>query len=287
MRAGAKINLYLAITGKRPNGYHDLCTVFLPLPELADDIVLETNSTPGIAIQCDSPELPADSGNLCWQAADQFCRSFGVSPQVRITIRKRIPIAAGLGGGSSDAAAILLEMRRLFAPAVPDQELGALAAKLGADVPFFLRPAPSLATGIGDVLTPIAVAATPPVLLAAPGFPVSAAWAYGHWQSNPKPSSPAVEDLLAALAKGDVDRIAQLTHNDLEYCLLAKFPLLRILRQRMLDLGCLAVHVSGSGPTLFGIGPRQGLETDVISTLTDGMPMLKIWFFPGTMTDCG
>jgi 4-diphosphocytidyl-2C-methyl-D-erythritol kinase len=147
---------------------------------------------------------------------------------------------------------------------------------------FFLQPVPSLATGIGEVLTPITVKATPPLLLASPGFPVSAAWAYGHWQDSPKPAPPAIEDLLAALAKGDVNAIAQLTHNDLEYCVLAKFPLLRILRQRMLDLGCLTVHVSGSGPTLFGIGPGQGLEPDALSTLTEGVPMLKTWFFPGT-----
>jgi 4-diphosphocytidyl-2-C-methyl-D-erythritol kinase len=282
MRAVAKINLYLAIVGKRPNGYHDLCTVFLPLPGLADDIIVEPHSAPGIVIECDAPELPVDASNLCWQAAEQFCQCFGVTPQVRSTIRKRIPIAAGLGGGSSNAAAVLLEMRRLFAPTVSDRELAALAVKLGADVPFFLRPVPSLATGIGEVLTPITVKATPPLLLASPGFPVSAAWAYGHWRDSPKPAPPAIEDLLAALAKGDVNAIAQLTHNDLEYCVLAKFPLLRILRQRMLDLGCLTVHVSGSGPTLFGIGPGHGLEPDALSTLTEGVPMLKTWFFPGT-----
>ncbi len=283
MRAVAKVNLYLSITGKRPDGYHDLCTVFLPLPQLADDIVVEAGpmAGSGITIDCDAPELPVDAGNLCWRAAELFCREVGLEPQVRISIRKRIPVAAGLGGGSSDAAAVLLEMRRQLAPAMSDQDLAAMAVQLGADVPFFLQPVPSLATGIGEVLAPVAVPAPPSILLAAPMFPVSAAWAYGHWQTASRTPAPRVDDLLAALAAADRQAVARLTHNDLEYCLLDKFPLLRILRQRMLDLGCQAVHVSGSGPTLFGIVPGQGLTENAESSLAEGLPMLKTWLFTG------
>lgn len=249
----AKINLYLKVVGKRADGYHEIQTLFLPLPDLADDVVVTLNDVPGVHMRCSDPALPSDRNNLCVKAAELFCQLLGIQPRLRISLDKQIPIAAGLGGGSSDAAAVLLELRRLLAPTMPDADLHDLACRLGADVPFFLDPQPAVAEGIGERLRGISVRTTLGIVLANPGFPVPASWAYSHWRQLVAPPAPPLHELLAALHGDDWRAVATLCGNDLQHAVLDKFPVLGIIAEKMADLGCRGVTVSGSGPTLFGL----------------------------------
>jgi len=249
----AKINLYLKIVGKRADGYHDIQTLFLPLHDLSDEVCVAPSDTPGLAMRCSQPSLPTNQANLCVKAAELFCKQAGIEPSLAISLEKRIPISAGLGGGSSDAAAVLLELRRQLAPATPDTVLQKLACRLGADVPFFLDPQPAVAEGIGERLRGISVRTQLGIILANPGFPVPASWAYGHWRQVAAPPAPRLDELIAALQGDDWHAVAALCGNDLEHAVLDKFPVLGIIAAKMAGLGCAGVHVSGSGPTLYGL----------------------------------
>ena len=251
MRTCAKINLYLKIIGKRADGYHELETIFWPLPWLYDEVTVAL-ADDGVHLECDSPGVPCDSRNLCWKAVTAFLEDTGLTMGVGIHLVKHIPVAAGLGGGSSDAASVLLQMRDLLAPTMAMAHLADLAVKLGADVPFFLNPVPALARGVGERLEPIAFSGEPDLLLVNPGFPIPASWSYAHWRDVATPPAPAWEELLTAVREGAWEKASSLTHNDLGPCAMAKFPLLGMIAEQMESYGVRYVRVSGSGPTLYG-----------------------------------
>ncbi|MFW5803317.1 MAG: 4-(cytidine 5'-diphospho)-2-C-methyl-D-erythritol kinase [Verrucomicrobiota bacterium] len=260
--ACAKINLYLRVDKRLPSGYHEITSVMLPVPELYDTVSVEPSADGQLHMHCSDSSLPTDHRNLCVRAATVFAESATLDAHWTIHLRKRIPVAAGLGGGSSDAAAVLGMLNALHNQPLTGEQLHALAAQIGADVPFFLNPRPSLATGIGDQLRPIPAAVPMGIILANPGFPISARWAYEHWRAAPaRPAAPATETVLNSLEGGCLLSVAEGLHNDLEFCSFHKFPVLDIVREAMFESGCLAVHLSGSGPTLFGICAPKDLHT--------------------------
>lgn len=243
--APAKINLQLKVTARRPDGYHELQISFLPLRELFDEIELEFKQGP-LRVQCAGSGVPQDGDNICGKAAHAYHLAANIPCEWIFTIHKKIPVAAGLGGGSSDAAAVLRMLNRHYR-ALTEEKLFELAAGLGADVPFFLNPRPASATGVGEKLTPLEFKLPPlPLLLVNPAFPVSAAWAYRHLD-------PALIGPGEALHGGSFDEIAAQVRNDLEPAVLAKFPLLRMIRRTMLEQGAAAACLSGSGPTMFAL----------------------------------
>jgi len=253
--APAKVNLYLEVTGRRPDGYHDLVTLFWPLPGLADGLRLELAARPGCELRTGGAAgVPESADNLVCRAAAAYAAAAGVAPCWRFTLTKQIPVAAGLGGGSSDAAAALRLLNAAHAGALAPDALARLAAGLGADVPFFLQDRPCLAAGIGERLSPVPAAGELPLLLLNPGFPLPTAWAYGALARTPRPPAPPVEPLLEALARGDAAGVAAAGYNAFEHPATRKFPLLALLlgflRARPEVLGA---QVSGSGPTLFAI----------------------------------
>ncbi len=252
MRAIAKTNLFLRIVGKRSDSYHELENVFVPLHEIYDDVQLVSGTGKGISLSVTGRGLVADQSNLCLRAADAFCEAAGVKPNVEICLEKRIPIAAGLGGGSSDAAAVLLLLNDYCGKQLGADELHTLAAGLGADVPYFLNPVPALGTGRGDVLSPLELNGRFAVILAAPCFPLSVVWTFSHLQP-PASTAPRLEDFLAAARSGEIADIAAACRNDLEAAVFMKFPLLCAMRDCMLENGALTVHVSGSGPSLYAL----------------------------------
>ncbi len=255
----AKINLYLEVQGRRADGYHEIATVFLPLAAPVDVITVADGLPGELEVTCTHPGVPAGPDNLCWRAAAAFAQEAGLAPAWHLTIDKGIPVAAGLGGGSSDAAAVLAALNRGHGTPLSRQRLSGLAARLGADVPFFLEPVPALGRGIGDVLTPVPCACSFAMVLANPGFPISAAWAYAHRGRVPVSPAPSLDDLLGALAAGDVTAVSRLTFNALEPAVLDKFPLVAMVRDALLAAGCLCSHVSGSGPTVYGLcAPEAG-----------------------------
>ena len=248
--AYAKLNLTLDILGRRPDGYHELRSV-MQLTSLSDEVELDVGTGEDWKLECDAPGIPTDGTNLAWKAAGLYRERAGIASGVEITLVKRIPVAAGLGGGSSDAAAVLKLMQRRFNALAPE-ELDALAVKIGADVPFFLRCVPAIGRGVGERLEAVPeIPARLPLLIAAPLFPVSAAWSYRHRNhAAAHADTRSLTELLAALRESDFARAVPLLRNDLEYAVLEKFPLLAILK-RKLEMENNRVMVSGSGPTLF------------------------------------
>jgi 4-diphosphocytidyl-2-C-methyl-D-erythritol kinase len=254
MQTPCKINLYLELLGKRADGYHEIRTLFLPIHDLSDRIEVERTAKPGISLQCAGLKVPSGEENLCCRAARAFCQHFNIPAQHRIFLEKRIPVAAGLGGGSSDAAAVLLSLFELEAPAGERKnELHALAAGLGADVPFFLDPQPALGQGKGELLSQLSIQTPLELLLIDPGFPVPVHWSYQHADRPTGKKPPEFNHVIDILRQGNYQEIAGIVWNDLEFAVFNKFPLLRMIREALLEKGALCAHVSGSGPTLFAI----------------------------------
>ncbi len=240
----AKVNLYLKVLGRREDGYHELVTVMQPLT-LADELRLTPGT--GLTFECRHPEVPGGEGNLVWRAAQKFAVATGREPRVHIQLVKHIPVAAGLGGGSSDAAATLLALNDLAGRPLQPPALHELAAELGADVPFFLGRGPAVGRGIGTQLSPLDL---PPYwyVLLNPGLPLSTAWVYGNLDLNALAWSGAL-----LLATWDGERPGAWVANDLETVTLSHYPELRRLLAALAQAGALAQGMSGSGPTLFGL----------------------------------
>lgn len=248
----AKVNLYLRVTGKREDGYHNIETVFLPLYGRMDEITLEETGVDGIELQSDSREIPLGSDNLCWRAADRFAAASGITPAWRFTIVKNIPVSAGLGGGSSDAAAVLRLLNSRFNCILSETELKEIAIGLGSDVPFFLNPAPAVARGRGEQLQPFTCKTAIPLLIINPGVPISAAWAYRN--RVPCEFAGSAGRLCEALADGEkVEDISSMVHNDLEAGVERKFLIIPVIKNFLSQHGCSVSCVSGSGSTVLGL----------------------------------
>ena len=247
MRCPAKVNLYLRVVGRRPDGYHELVTVMQPLT-LADELTV-TLAGEGISLRCDRPEMPQGEDNLVWRAARQFQEETGLTPGVRLGLAKRIPVAAGLGGGSSNAAGTLLALNELAGKPLPQRDLHRLASLLGADVPFFLARRPAVGRGAGTQLS--AVTLLPYwYLLVNPGAPLSARWVYENLDLAGLPGPPASQ-------AWDPEHPETWVRNDLGTVALKRFPELTQLLAGLSGAGAWCQGVSGSGPTLFGLFPTR------------------------------
>ncbi|MDI6853365.1 MAG: 4-(cytidine 5'-diphospho)-2-C-methyl-D-erythritol kinase [Deltaproteobacteria bacterium] len=243
----AKVNLSLKILGRRADGYHELVTVMQPL-SLADELEI-TPGSEGITFTCDSAELPAGEENLVWRAAANFLTASGLRLDVHLALTKRIPVAAGLGGGSSDAAGTLLALNEMTGHPLNEAGLHDLASRLGADVPFFLHPGPQIGRGIGTDLSAIEL---PPYwyALMKPDLAVSTGWVYENLDlSSLNRVNRRLEQNL------NIDRPGEWVANDLETVTLRHYPELKDHLLALAGLGALAQGMSGSGPTLFGIFP--------------------------------
>jgi len=266
--APAKINFGLRVVGRRSDGYHELDSLFLPL-DLADDLSLELTDAPapGVSLQVEPADraaalgVPADDTNLAVRAARAFLADSGASTAVAIRLAKRIPAAAGLGGGSSDAGAVLRTLDRAHPGALPPGRLAELALSLGADVPYFLDPRPAWVTGVGERIEPLDDWPALVLLLVNPGLPLAtrevfrAADALGP-SSRLRPASLALAERLAQVRAAVPDHpeaLAPLLENDLEAAAVRLCPPVGRLRDRLRSLGAAAVGMSGSGPTLFGL----------------------------------
>lgn len=263
LKAPAKINLSLRILGRRADGYH-LLETHMHKVGLYDELEL-VPAQQGISLRCEGSGIPEDGSNLVYRAAELYVRTTEGRRQtsysgVRITLRKCIPVAAGLGGGSSDAATTLLGMNQLLGGGCTAEQLAALGLQLGADVPFFLAPQSSvLATGIGEVLHVQAPLNNCLILLVNPGFSVSTRWVYQNFALTKNGDSGILSSSQQdVVLLGDGRTVVPLV-NDLESVTLKKHPILRRLKAEMRDLGAIGALMSGSGPTVFGIFNDQRL----------------------------
>jgi len=264
IRARAKINLYLRVVGKRRDGYHLLDTIMLPV-SLYDEIEIREIRSPldnkkdkddMIEVPCDHPLVPGGEKNIVHRAARLIMRRADKHQQIHIHIRKRIPVGAGLGGGSADAAATLIGLNRLLKVRFSIASLEKLALSLGADVPFFIRARPARARGIGERLYRLRGIPRFWLVIVYPGFPVSTAWAFKRLR--PTLTKPPVNTSIPTSLKR-FDRLAKLLVNDLESVTLKRYPKIRLLKERLLHQGAAGSLMSGSGSSVFGIfGSRRG-----------------------------
>lgn len=261
-RVPAKINLWLEVVRKREDGYHDISSLMLPV-SVFDDIRLDVQSGDGrISIGCDRPEIPADERNLAWRAAGLYLERSGIRAGVHIELKKHIPSAAGLGGGSSDAGGVLLGLNAVFGNALSPEELSGLALQIGADVPFFLHARPALATGIGEKLQFAAGVPRYPLLLIKPPIIVPTGWVY----QNLKLTKTAAKINLGSFNVHPW-QFGDLIRNDLESVTIPEYPVIAEIKRWLVEKGAAAASMSGSGPTVFGIfsSGRQAAEVEGIA----------------------
>jgi 4-diphosphocytidyl-2-C-methyl-D-erythritol kinase len=252
-----KVNLLLNILGKRPDGFHELETVMHPV-NLCDTLRVARAAT-GVKLTCSDPSLPTDCRNLVHRAATAFLSAAGIGDGVTIHLEKRIPMAAGLGGGSGNAATTMLALNELFGRPLPSETLHALAAALGSDVPFFLQNKPSLATGRGEMIQPLDEFESlrgAAFLLIHPGFGIATAWAYQQLARFPAAlnGQPGRAARLVDLLRTSGPRAASAEfYNSLEGPALEKFPVLAIYQEFLRRCGAAATLMSGSGSTTFAL----------------------------------
>ena len=252
LEARAKINLGLDVLAKRPDGYHELRMVMQSL-NLHDEIHLTVTQEPGIRLSTDVPGLPADERNLAYRAAALLMEEFKIGQGLKIDLYKKIPMAAGLAGGSADAAAVLKGVSRLFGLDLSVEELQKRGVRLGADIPYCLMMGTALAEGIGEKLTRLPDAPTCYVLLAKPPVEVSTGFVYGNLKVDRLKEHPDIDGQIAAVWDGDFRKMAELMGNVLETVTIPAHPVIRELKDEMKRLGAVGAMMSGSGPTVFGL----------------------------------
>jgi 4-diphosphocytidyl-2-C-methyl-D-erythritol kinase len=256
LAAPAKINLSLRILGKRPDGFHELETLMVPIG-LADEIEIVHAPGHGISLTCNDPEIPTDSGNLCVRAVELFREETGIAHGVVISLMKRIPHGAGLGGGSSDAAAVLKGLNALFDEPLVAEELALLAASLGSDVPFFLHDGPAVCLGRGEILEEAPAIPERRILLIKPPFPVPTAWAYKRYAEIKEAGMKLPVDPTQHL--GPIELV-----NDLEPPVFAKYLLLPAIKEWLLEQSCVeSAFMTGSGSTMVAVIKHEAADNDI------------------------
>jgi len=272
--APAKINLILEIQGRRPDGYHELKTVMHTL-ELADRVAIRETREPGIRVTCDHPDVPQGEGNLVYKAAGKLAEACGRKPAVHLHITKRIPMAAGMGGGSSDAAAALLGLARLWQWDHP-RKLASIAGELGSDVPFLLRGGCCFGTGRGDRLISWPEAPGLPILVVNPGFPVSTATVYKNVSLALTTQKAYINMMRQALVEKNVEKISKYLLNHLETVTERMHPVIAAIKKKLLEHGALAAMMSGSGPTVFGLVPSFAVGKKIQARLSGEYPTVLL-----------
>lgn len=245
--APAKVNFRLDVLKRRADGYHELRMIMQRI-DLCDELEISTRRQPGISLSCNLPYIPRDRRNIVWRAAEEMLAHSGKDVGIAIKIRKTIPVGAGLGGGSSDAAATLMGLNELLGVGLTDQQLISIGLKLGADVPFFIFKQPALAEGVGEQLLPLEHIPKLWLLLVNPAIHISTAWVYQNL--NLTAEKVAVRIPLLYNSAADVCSILA---NDLEAVTISRYPLIAGIKSRLIAAGAAGALMSGSGSTVYGV----------------------------------
>lgn len=252
LRALGKINLGLDVLGRRENGYHDVRMVMQTV-YLYDLITLEKKEEPGIELATNLSFLPVNENNLAYRAAKLLMDEFGLPGGLLIRLEKHIPVAAGMAGGSSNAAAVLYGMNRLFSLGLTEKELMERGVTLGADVPYCILRGTVLAEGIGEILTPLPPMPRCQILLAKPPVNVSTRMVYEKLDACQIVNHPDIDGLIRGLQDQDLGKVASSMGNVLEEVTIGEYPVIDEIKRIMRESGALNAMMSGSGPTVFGI----------------------------------
>lgn len=251
LNAHAKINLSLDVLNKREDGYHNLQMIMQTI-QLHDTISID-EIPHGVEIKCEAPYVPNNSTNIAYKAAEAMINKYKLDAGVKIVIDKRIPVAAGLAGGSTDAAAVLKGINILFKLGISQNELMEIGKTIGADVPYCILGGTALAEGIGEKLTSLTPLENIPVLLIKPKIGVSTVWVYKSLVLDKVNKRPNTDMLISAIEKKDIKYVAENMSNVLESVTTSKYPLINKIKKALIHNGAIGSMMSGSGPTVFGI----------------------------------
>jgi len=250
IKTPAKINLTLDILGKRSDGFHNIETIMQTVA-LYDEIIL--TSAKKISIETNVAFLPTDSMNIVHRAADLFFKTFKIGGGVKIIINKNIPVGAGMGGGSSDAAAVLDGLNRMYETGLCKERLERMGAQLGSDVPFFFTKGTCLANGRGEILTPIDNSVKAYTVIVKPNFSVNTKWAYRQFDKTKTNSTFNSANIINALQNGDITSLSSSLYNAFEHVLVPLYPEVEKIKEMLVKNGALGALMSGSGSAVFGI----------------------------------
>ena len=256
LKALAKINLGLDVLGKREDGYHEVRMVMQTI-HLYDRVEIKKTRSPHIHVETNLYYLPVNEDNLVYRAAKLMKDEFQIKEGVRIVLQKFIPVAAGLAGGSSDAAAVLVGMNRIFNLGLKQNKLMELGLKIGADVPFCIMRGTALAEGIGEKLTALPPMPKCPVLIAKPAISVSTKAVYEGLKLYDGMEQPDIDGVMEGIQQKDLKGVASHMGNILETVTIPMYPVIEDIKKLMLENGALNAMMSGSGPTVFGLFPNE------------------------------
>ena len=269
LKAMAKINLGLDVVGKRPDGYHELRMV-MQMINLYDKVNIEKTPKNGIQVETNLSFLPVNENNIVYKAAKLLMDEFHIQDGVKISLEKHIPVAAGMAGGSSDGAAVLFGMNRLFNLRLNKRELMARGVRLGADVPYCLLRTTALSEGIGEILTTLKPMPDCTIVVAKPAVSVSTKTVFGKLKLDEIRQHPDIDAIVRAINDGDLGAIADHMGNVLENVTIRDYPVIGEIKELMKTMGARGALMSGSGPTVFGIFDDEAAAKNVWSALKNG-----------------
>ena len=266
LKARAKINLGLDVVRKREDGYHEV-RMIMQMINLYDRITLRRSTEPGIRVTTNLPYLPVNEDNLVYRAAKLLMEEFKITEGVEIELQKYIPVAAGMAGGSSDAAAVMVGVNRIFHLGLTKKQLMGRGVKIGADVPFCIMRGTALAEGIGEVLTPLPAMPHCSLVIAKPKIHVSTKFVYGNLKANELKEHPDIDGQVQALREGRLEQLVAKMGNVLETVTVPAYPVIDEIKKTMLKNDAMGAMMSGSGPTVFGIFEREERAQEVCRLL--------------------
>lgn len=271
LKAYGKINLSLDVLRKREDGYHEV-RMIMQTVGLYDRIDMIYREKPGITVETNLYYLPDNENNLVYKAAELLMKEFDIKQGVHIKLKKFIPVAAGMAGGSSDAAAVLFGVNKMFGLGLSMEELMARGVKIGADVPYCVMRGTALSEGIGERLTPLPPMPQCQVLIAKPGVSVSTRWVYENLRANEllPEQHPDIDRMLEAIKAQDVRKVAENFGNVLETVTIPEHPVIAELKDAMMEHGACGSMMSGSGPTVFGLFTSPKAAADAYEVLRYG-----------------
>lgn len=263
LRAYGKVNLALDVTGKREDGYHEV-RMIMQTVNLYDQIIMKKINDPGIHLKTNLYYLPINEKNIVYKAVKLIKDEFNIEQGLDIAIDKRIPVAAGMAGGSSDAAAALVGMNKLFSLGLSKKELMKRSLKLGADVPYCIMRGTALAEGIGEILTPLPPVSQCYVLIAKPGISVSTKFVYGNLNISELKEHPDIDGMVHDINNDNLYGIGNKLSNVLETVTIKKYPMIHKIKNEMVKYGAIGAIMSGSGPTVFGLFDHKKKAKDAL-----------------------
>ena len=252
LKAYAKINLGLDVLRKREDGYHEVRMIMQSI-KLYDKLIMKKTSKDEIVLHSNLGYLPNNDKNLVYKAIQLMKEEFGITQGVKAELEKKIPVAAGMAGGSTDAAAALVGMNRLFRLELTKEKLMELGARLGADVPYCVLRGTALSEGLGEILTPLNPIPSCYILIAKPGINVSTRFVYENLEADKLSYHPDIDGMMAAIDQGDLKGITDRLSNVLETVTEKRYPIISKIKETMMEQGAMNSIMSGSGPTVFGI----------------------------------